>query len=93
MFSMTMLSRRISTRVLVQAFTTRASGVATRAQLANNHYQFVPRQFSSARGVAVEEDLDAALDNLLGDAIKDAEGGEHMKDSRPVPPALVETVS
>jgi hypothetical protein len=112
MFSM-MLSRRVSTRVLVQAFTTRSNGVATRSVFAANNFH-IHRPFSSARGVAaeVDEDLDSALDSLLGDAIRDVEtaaeskdslletepkGAEveehHMKDSHPVPPKLVETVS
>ena len=91
------LSRRVSTRVLVQAFSTRGLVTTTAARALVNRPQqqfYVPRQFSSARDVAVEEDLDAALDNLLGDAVKEGKDSEHhMKDSKPVPPTLVETVS
>lgn len=97
MFSM-MLSKRVSTRVLVQAFSTRSNGVVGRAGFLTASSNHIHRQFSSARGVAaeVDEDLDSALDSLLGDAIKSVEGREsrepHMKDSKPVPPKLVETV-
>lgn len=46
---------------------------------------------------AQDEDLDAALDHLLEDAVVEAEnplheGGSHMKQSRPMPSALVEEV-
>lgn len=94
-----MLSKRVSTRVLVQAFSTRSNGVVGRAGFLTASSNHIHRQFSSARGVAaeVDEDLDSALDSLLGDAIKSVEGREsrepHMKDSKPVPPKLVETVS
>lgn len=98
MFSM-FLSRRVSTRVLVQAFTTRSNGVASRSVFLGTNKNYLHRPFSSARGVAaeVDEDLDSALDSLLGDAIKGVEEKEsnepHMKDSKPVPSKLVETVS
>lgn len=48
-------------------------------------------------GATVEEDLDAALDDILGDALMEAENpvgvtpGTHMENSRPMPPTLVET--
>jgi hypothetical protein len=101
MFS-TMFSRRVATRFMVRAFTTNSNGLApTRGVLAGSHIG--QHRFLSVRGVAVEEDLDAALDDLLGDAFKDAEepldlekpneNEAHMKDSHPVPAALVETVS
>ena len=97
MFS-AMLSRRVATRVLVQAFSTRSNGVTGRSVVlaTNNHIQ---RHFSSERRVAteVDEDLDSALDSLLGDAIKGGAEAEsqanHMEDSKPVPPKLTETVS
>ena len=44
-----------------------------------------------------EQDLDAALDDILGEALMDAENplgltpGTHMENSRPMPPTLVET--
>lgn len=99
MFSMMMLSRKVPKRVLVQAFTTRSNGAATRPfqHLSTAANQGIFRQFSSARGVAqqVDEDLDATLDSLLGEAFAEAEAPKkaHMKDSHPVPPKLVETVS
>lgn len=50
-----------------------------------------------ASSTTVEEDLDAALDDILGDALMEAENpvgvtpGTHMENSRPMPPTLVET--
>jgi len=79
----------------VQAFTTRSNGVAVRPFL-QNKYDQLPRQFTSSHNIAqVDEDLDAALDNLLGDALKDGKGKEkdtRLKDTKPIPPKLVETV-
>jgi hypothetical protein len=102
MFS-TMFSRRVATRFMVRAFTTNSNGLApTRGVTAGSHVR--QHRFLSVRGVArVEEDLDAALDDLLGDAFKDTEepldlekpkeNEAHMKDSHPVPAPLGETVS
>lgn len=92
MFSMA-FSRKVTTRVLVQAFTTRSSAVAARSFLATNNNH---RQFSSRGATEVAEDLDAALDDLLGNAFKSEyppAPENHMKDSKPVPPKLVDTVS
>ncbi len=90
------LSRRVSTRMLVQAFTTRSNGLAVQS-FSQVKYNQVPRQFLSSQRVAqVDEDLDAALDNLLGDAMKDGQEKAkeaHIKDSKPLPPKLLETVS
>jgi hypothetical protein len=90
-------SRRIATRFLARAFTN-TNGIATR-HLGTNGNQFASqfRFLSSARDVAQVdvEDLDAALDNLLGDAFEEAEVREeaHIKDSHPIPKNLVEEVS
>jgi hypothetical protein len=92
MFSMA-FSGKVTTRVLVQAFTTRSSAVAARSFLATNNNL---RQFSSRGAAEVAEDLDAALDDLLGNAFKSENPPapeNHMKDSKPVPPKLVDTVS
>jgi len=53
---------------------------------------------TSRSSAAVEEDLDAALDDILGDAFKEAKDpidmqpGTHMKHSRPISKNLVEEV-
>jgi hypothetical protein len=53
---------------------------------------------SSSATTSVEEDLDAALDDILGEALMEAENpigvmpGTHMKNSRPMPRPLVEQV-
>jgi hypothetical protein len=59
------------------------------------------RLYMSTSRVAadVEEDLDAALDDILGEAMLEAEEplnmskGVHMEDSRPMPKKLMEKVS
>ena len=48
---------------------------------------------TTSQSVAVEEDLDAALDSLLGDAFKEAGEESHMEDSHPIPKNLLEEVS
>jgi len=91
------LSRRVSTRILAQAFTTQTSNrLALRSFLDGRQFQEGQRQFSSAHRIAqVDEDLDAALDDLLGDAIKD---GKKKADKRPtmvanpISPKLIETI-
>jgi ATP-dependent RNA helicase DDX21 len=95
MFS-TMFSRRIASRFLVRAFTTTSNnGMVARRIAAGS--QFPQQRWLTSLGVApVEEDLDTALDSLLGDAFIEAEdpldleNEAHMKDSQPVPKKLVE---
>ena len=92
MFSMA-FSRRVATRVLVQGFSTRSSGVAARSFLATNSNL---RQFSAREATQVDEDLDAALDDLLGNALKAERPVAPeitMMASKPVAPKDVETVS
>ena len=79
-----------------QVSQTRLAGVSlqTLASSEARRYFSGDRRFSAA----VEEDLDAALDNILGDAFKEAKNpvdmqpGTHMKHSRPIPENLVEEV-
>jgi hypothetical protein len=51
---------------------------------------------SSRNSMAVDEDLDSALDSILGEAFEEAEGGRepgtHIEGSRPIPKTLVEEV-
>jgi hypothetical protein len=61
-------------------------------------YRFTYVQsFTTEVEATVEEELDAALDGILGDAFKEAEGGvapgTHMEGSKPMPKTLVEVVS
>jgi hypothetical protein len=61
---------------------------------------------SSVAASGIDEDLDAALDDILGEAFAEAEDGipptyekvdengvEHIAGSHPIPKALVEEVS
>lgn len=91
MFSI-MFSRRAATSLLVRAFNT---GSRTRlvTQRIDSRYPNPSRWLTTAGVARVEEDLDAALDTLLGSAFDDEEKSkEHMKDSKPVPKSLVEEV-
>jgi hypothetical protein len=101
-----MFSSKIASRLVVRAFTSSRTRAITAARVpfSANYQQF---RWKTTQGVAaVEEDLDAALDSLLGDAFKEAgedsqassvieETGEesHIKDSHPIPKNLVEEVS
>ena len=83
-----------SNRVSVQAFTSRniqSISSTTRIPTRTNNEDFL--RIPTQRGVAIEEDLDAALDSLLGDAFKDASEPSHMEDSHPIPRNLLEEVS
>jgi hypothetical protein len=93
MFSAT-FSRRIASRLLVRAFTTTSNnGMATRRIAVGS--QFPQQRWSSSHGVArVEEDLDTALDELLGDAFIEAEEPRNLEnEAQPVPKTVVEEVS
>lgn len=92
MFTMA-ATRRVSTRLCVQAFTTSYGLPAVRSILTTN--QGI-RKFSVPRATHVDEDLDAALDDLLGNALKAERPSVPkpiMKESKQVPPKFVETVS
>lgn len=96
MFS-SMFSKRSATSLFVRAFNAGSS----RRVLTLGSSRFTgssPSRWLSTQGVApVGEDLDAALDSLLGTSFDEEEesfeAGVHMKDSHPVPSALVEEVS
>lgn len=60
------------------------------------------QSFATRAEATVEEDLDAALDDILGDTIEEVESsngiavdatGTHIEGSHPIPKALVEKVS
>jgi hypothetical protein len=56
------------------------------------------QSFTTEVEATVEEDLDAALDDILGDAFKQArdygvQPGTHIEGSKPMPKTLVEEVS
>ena len=95
-------SRRFASRCLVRAFTTTSSTKIHKGLTRGfpGAAGFSQQQRLLSQGVAsVDEDLDAALDSLLGDAFDEAEDPrdlqveEHMKDSHPIPRNLVEEVS
>lgn len=97
-----MFSPKIASRFLVYAFTSPPTSRSSKmcVQRIGALDQVSQQRRLSALGVTqVEEDLDAALDNLLGDAFleagdpRDLETEAHMKDSHPIPAALVEQVS
>lgn len=76
--------------MLVHAFNSQAT---VRAVLPGSRLATASRTFSSSvQATEVDEDLDAALDGLLGETFSEIEG-THMEDSKPIPDALVETVS
>lgn len=98
---LSVLSQRFTSRVLVRAFTTSVTLPAARTlATANVNVGGVSRaRFLSTTGAAsVEEDLDAALDTILGDAFMmtddpvDMEKAE-VNDSPPVPKQSIEEVS
>lgn len=93
MFAMA-FTRRAATRALVQGFSTHSSGLVARSFLATSSSNF--RQFSAHQATQVDEDLDAALDDLLGNALKaerPAASEITVKVSKPVTPKAVENVS
>jgi hypothetical protein len=88
-----MFSSKIASRIAVRAFTSSRTRSLTAARLPGcvNSAQF---RWKSTQGVAViEEDLDAALDSLLGDAFKEAGDESHIRGSHPLPKNLLEEVS
>jgi hypothetical protein len=94
MFSL--ISQRFAARVLVRAFTTSYTLPAARTlATTNNRFRFL----TTSGAASVEEDLDAALDTILGDAFlaadapKDLENEADMNDSHPVPEEVIEEVS
>ena len=99
MFSV-MFSRRAATSLFVRAFNTGNRARLVSQRIDSRYNSASPTRWLSTAGVArVDEDLDAALDTLLGSAFDEAEdprdlkNEEHMKDSRPIPKNLVEEVS
>ena len=97
---LSLLSQRFAGRVLVRAFTTSYTLPAARTlATANVNVGGTSRvRFLSTTGAAsVEEDLDAALDTILGDAFLAADDPidikDEMNDSPPVSKELIEEVS
>jgi hypothetical protein len=105
MFSL--ISQRFAGRVLVRAFTASSTLPAARTLAKRNvNVGGASRfRFLTTNGAAsVEEDLDAALDNILGDAFSvvedprdlendDDEAASILKDSLPVPEEVIQEVS
>ena len=87
-----MFSGKFAPRVLVRAFISNSHGSHHGKRIVGGSPLTQSRHLTSCH-VAVEEDLDAALDNLLGDAF--AESGEEVggKDSHAISQSLVEEVS
>lgn len=99
MFSV-MFSRRAASTLFVRAFNTGGRTRLVSQRIDSRYKSAPPARWLSTAGVArVDEDLDTALDTLLGSAFDEAEGPrdleneQHMKDSHPVPKNLVEEVS
>lgn len=91
------LSRRVGARVLVQAFNTQSNVVLSRPAC---RLPAATKAFSSSLGASqIDEDLDAALDGLLGETMgeiiepKVTEIKEpKIETKQPVPEVLVKTV-
>ena len=88
-----------SRRLAVRAFTSTVAGGTRRLAVRPVAFQYA-QSFSSVTeiGASVEEDLDVALNDILGDTFAEAQSngvdtGTHMKGSHPIPKALVEEVS
>lgn len=95
-----------SKRLLVRAFSCSSRGVARTAAVRPVTFSYT-RTFATRAEVSVEEDLDAALDDIIGDTFADVERngaaaveangivepGTHIKGSKPIPKSLVEKVS
>lgn len=98
MFS-TMFSRKAASRLLVRAFNTGGSKGYISRGIPSRFRSSPPRWLGTQVVAQVDEDLDAALDSLLGSAKdeaedpRDLESEAHMKDSHPIPPNLLEEVS
>jgi hypothetical protein len=104
MFS-TMFSRKAATRLFVHAFNTGRSRSFLSREIPLRLRNSPPRWLATHGVARVDEDLDAALDNLLGSAFDEAEDPvdlndetrvkdeAHTKDSQPISNTLVEKVS
>ena len=95
MFTIFSASRTASVRLAARAFSTSTGArvLAVRPVVSRlTHVQ----SFTTQVETTVEEELDAALDGILGEALKDAGGGvapgTHMEGSKPMPKTLVEVV-
>jgi hypothetical protein len=93
-----------SRRLLVRAFSSSSSITTGRRTIgaAQRPFRFA-QSFATRAEATVEEDLDAALDDILGDTIEEVESsssngiaidatGTHIEGSHPIPKALVEKV-
>ena len=92
MFLIFSASKNVSLRLAVRAFTAPATArhLALRPAVARYGLSSFTTQ------ATVEEDLDAALDDILGGAFKESNGvepGTHIEGSHPMPKTLVEQVS
>lgn len=75
--------------MLVHAFNSQAT---VRAVLPGSRLATASRTLaSSVQATEVDEELDAALNGLLGETFSEIEG-THMEDSKPIPEALLATV-
>lgn len=66
-----MFTRKAASRLLVGAFNTRSTSIVTRGVSSRFSSSVRPRWLSTQGVARVDEDLDAALDNLLGSAFDD----------------------
>lgn len=72
-----MFTRKAASRLLVGAFNTRSTSIVTRG-VSSRFSSSVRSRWLSTQGVArVDEDLDAALDNLLGSAFDNDDAVEN----------------
>lgn len=91
-----------SRRLLVRAFTSHVGGTSSRQAAVRPVAFRVAQSFSTRAEATVEEDLDAALDDILGTTKLEAESngvktngvdtGTHIEGSHPIPKTLVEKV-
>lgn len=87
-----------SRRLIVKAFTSTVGGTARRAAARPVTFRYA-QTFTTRAEASVEEDLDTALDDILGDAFTEADSngavdtGTHIEGSHPIPKTLVEKVS
>lgn len=96
MFTFLSASRTASVR-LALAFTTSTGARRLAVRPVASRFTYV-QSFTTEVEATVEEDLDAALDDILGDAFKEArdygvQPGTHIEGSKPMPKTLVEEVS
>ena len=72
-----MFTRKAMSRLLVGAFNTRGTHGLTRGGITRFSSCIHPRLLSTQGVARVDEDLDAALDNLLGSAFDDDEDDDY----------------